>query len=1210
MFPQIFGRPTPQLVRVALSPLLCVLAMLLLAAPAHAAYAGTNGPIAFDMTDGDGYLQVWTINPDGSGRTQLTHASGTLTGQPSFSPDGKKIAYIDDQHLITINTDGSGRTDLTPSDGASVENSDPTWSPDGASIVVSRIDHDDATPQNDLYSIPADGGAPQDLTSTTGSGENESQPAFSPLGDSIAYVRDGNLWTMNSNGTDQTDVGSGGGIGTVTDPAWSADGAQLSVTGNQGGSDSDFWTIADGTTTFYRLTNSSTLAENVSAWAPDDSKLVGSVEVRNSDEPSLYLIDKSTGSATLIANTYLADDPDWGSAVGGNVQPPEPTPVPSLPLLPGRQVVPNALKFTPPTSSAPSPFIPTVVSHKPRVAIDGTACVSINTCTPAAHVQHNTCVQAIGGNADVVVTASCLLKRSQKPENGGWLTTYSSTGSVFVDGVELAPASGSAVTVEMHSGSNAAQSFKFAGKLAYARFESVTFASGNTTMFVLQKSIGGFVTEINGSTNAPVPSGSEFQGLSIAGVILPTFKSGKATMQTTVQLPPQFGGGTGTEPLTLTNGMLATAMASSGNLPLLATGSPGEDASNCETALHSQLPTGPGRLTLEAPPLNLYGVQLDPLVGSGLMLAGPDHFLVRLRATLPYPTDHTDQIGAIVEIFQGHLRFACAAGDLNPGLPLPGIPARLRHIDLGFGSGGGVTVSGHVRISAGPAIPGVQDAAVNANGGVTLHTPASGSDPWTLAIGGDISIAMLDNKYSGSLIYSSDGYLAGTASTSGYMLLGINFGAMSVTGAMDGSGSWRFLGQGDVHWSGISLVKGAVEISNLGVGACGGVAVGYAGLTAKWGGSIHPLSGWGSCEATDLSDVTPALLPTCQQLRFNASLHLPIISTAAASELASGHCVDVPGSAPAPAGSGETAHQAVAAAMAASQFPAGPGNFVGLRVMHPAKTQVFVFRANGGSPQVTLISPDGRTISTAHPGSGTGDARATISDTPSAEEVYVAVRGAKAGAWLARVEPGSAPVTFAGLASQLAKPKFHAKLLRRHGRYTLSYSARGLAKRPIAFFERDKKGREHLLGNTRHARGKIRFTPFDGRAGSRLIIARVGKQPPFADQRITRFRASKRPRLPAPRKLRVRRNGGKMVISFAKLRGAVAYHLSVRTSDGRNVTIDDTKRSLSLPLMQSGKTRVKVSVAGIDGAGRRGRAARLNSGVKVRAPRLKRPRRH
>lgn len=74
-------------------------------------------------------VNVWAVNPDGSGLTQLTFDDFSLA--PSYSPDGTKIIFDHqnedgERDLFTMNPDGSGISQLTHT--AAIERF-PQWAP-------------------------------------------------------------------------------------------------------------------------------------------------------------------------------------------------------------------------------------------------------------------------------------------------------------------------------------------------------------------------------------------------------------------------------------------------------------------------------------------------------------------------------------------------------------------------------------------------------------------------------------------------------------------------------------------------------------------------------------------------------------------------------------------------------------------------------------------------------------------------------------------------------------------------------------------------------------------------------------------------------------------------------------------------------------------------------------------------------------------------
>ncbi len=117
--------------------------------------------------------QVWVMNANGSHKTQLTSGPASHDQTPDWSPDGRKIAYMEDGHIFTMRADGSHQTQLTFGDdfdfGAA-------WSPDGRKIAFVRNFGNGYRP---VFVMNADGSNQHQLTSGT---PRQFVAAWQPLG--------------------------------------------------------------------------------------------------------------------------------------------------------------------------------------------------------------------------------------------------------------------------------------------------------------------------------------------------------------------------------------------------------------------------------------------------------------------------------------------------------------------------------------------------------------------------------------------------------------------------------------------------------------------------------------------------------------------------------------------------------------------------------------------------------------------------------------------------------------------------------------------------------------------------------------------------------------------------------------------------------------------------------------------------------------------
>jgi dipeptidyl aminopeptidase/acylaminoacyl peptidase len=173
---------------LALALAVALLMLISTAKPGEAAFPGQNGKIAFTAGSIGDRSDIYTVNPDGTGVTNITNTPRTdqafsVPRAPAFSADGSKIAFAasppqNPTDIYTMNPNGTGLTRITntPEEGEG----DPAFSPDGSKIVFS------ATRARAIYMVNANG---SNRTLLTADANNVPvSPVFSPDGTKIAFV--------------------------------------------------------------------------------------------------------------------------------------------------------------------------------------------------------------------------------------------------------------------------------------------------------------------------------------------------------------------------------------------------------------------------------------------------------------------------------------------------------------------------------------------------------------------------------------------------------------------------------------------------------------------------------------------------------------------------------------------------------------------------------------------------------------------------------------------------------------------------------------------------------------------------------------------------------------------------------------------------------------------------------------------------------------
>jgi Tol biopolymer transport system component len=278
--------------------------------------------------DDDGWSDIYVMNPDGTGLSNLTN-NEAWDKAPAWSPDGSRIAFVREvskdsesspvETVYLMDADGSNAMHLT-------EGANPSWSPQGDRILFER---DTGTNRLDIFVIDVDGTGETNLTNAP---SWDSSPAWSPDESRIVFAsnrhetpdscddegrpEDCNLeiWVMNVDGSDPVRLTNEPGIDAF--PDWSPDGTRIvfhtARDGNlSSGEGFEVYVMNVDGTNQLNVTNHPSLDGHPN-WTPDGARIVF-ISNRDDDplDNDIYLINPDGTNLTRLTTSQNGRDSMW-----------------------------------------------------------------------------------------------------------------------------------------------------------------------------------------------------------------------------------------------------------------------------------------------------------------------------------------------------------------------------------------------------------------------------------------------------------------------------------------------------------------------------------------------------------------------------------------------------------------------------------------------------------------------------------------------------------------------------------------------------------------------------------------------------------------------------------------------------------------------------------------------------------------------------------